>query len=70
MSHDTLENRFERLHDTGYLGYRQRGLLRQMAVISLTLRRGLCQHGIAGNYESHPVQLLSRILFLMRYRCL
>jgi hypothetical protein len=44
-----------------------------MAVISLTSTswpQSNEEYGIAGNPEPHPVQLLSRILFLMRYRCL
>src|ERR1700751_2482292 len=44
-----------------------------MAVISLTSTpwpQSNEEYGIVGNHESHPVQLLSRILFLMRYRCL
>jgi hypothetical protein len=35
--------RFERLHDTGHLGYRQRGLLRQWRSFLVLLRRGLSQ---------------------------
>ena len=40
---DTLGIRFERLHDIGHLGYRQRGLLRQWRSFSVLLRRGLSQ---------------------------
>ena len=43
MSLDTLGIRFERLHDTGHLGYRQRGLLRQWRSSLVLLRRGLSQ---------------------------